>query len=1496
MSIIVVAFANADFSGQPMAQIRLGGTDDLLRTIEDLKTPNAVLRGLTPGKVFFRAYVDQNDDGIRESWESWGYANMVGQGVKALHNPADFTVTASTKDFAVGSEADLAIFIEDCDTNRNEWPDCIDSYGDFRKETPYWIEPETTGGLSDDPLADTDGDGMPDNWETWTDGVVDPFVADGDFAPEAGDDVMAYLEEKRLMVTIDDGSVEGLRLLLADGETYREGDNPKANAYRYSTWYLYGPLGANGQVYGLGTNIEVTAGWNIRSVDEVTVALVHAQVYSRKGFNTLTANPLAFADKTAVDTKAFTALDRYLVMRYFEAIGATPAYPAKYKSFEEYALNAGSDVWANWSLLPGRADSNYDKIADGWQLYVMYGPDLLAGISAAGRTRATSPWGAIGDTRAVSPDGEGLSWSQEYDAGNMPTDPWHVDTDADGITDGHSYRYHLKGEQAGRDNDGDGLSNYAEYLISEVFKYAALDPDNPKTDGACVDYFRKQGDLYFGEIFTDHDQVNDLWESAYPSAANRYVYDPSDDGDGDGWSNWAEAQAGTDPTIDLETGIDGYVLNAYPVPTIETKLTYAGKDAVTAPVKVQVWSQRTDPGMTGSPDAIWTLAGTVEEKEGEAGQTTKTTGDEEKAGTQMGESVKYLGTKPDGRRSYNLGPGVIEQNSVKIFYKDLSYCKGVVIDNIAYPTKIGDESAAQWYYVAHDRKGKLSTTGGIFADEQEVGTVDYKTGAVTIDFNAKYMTGLMIGDPSEGAAEGEEKLYDLLNLDQSYVLVTWNSSATVGALNRTVYLSDADKDVTASRGWVREGLNTFIAFVDETGDGKYTPGEPFGFVRDVDVGWSGAKLDIELSRTSPVFARVDLYVDPVGLDDRVVVFGDGAYDASVVQDVGSAGTDTAGGVKTDVWRKANADQREHVRVMPYMVTGTKQETSVDCRGFRLLDSGDSPLIQPRVVAEFDIDPVSKPFISEADILAAGGFDIDWDKMKSEIIGNNKVIDAVGDVTAIRYRLVFGKDGVAGGKAAEGAESGIEAFTYLIERRFEPSASRTPPTELAVSGVMGAARPTFRWRLDEPTTIKDNVAASGSLGCSYTAFQIEVWTADGTTKVYDSGVLRAPAKNANGEFEWTAPLYAGDQTPLHEIFKAAGDWKWRVAMYNAKFKPSTRSNGWSAYCPFSTSVGTQQETDDNGYSSIDVSVKYTGPESVLADCENIKTTNGMVRIQAFTTADFSGEPVAQGFVTNKTALADASDNTANGRLIGLAAGTYYIRAYIDSNGNFRKDPWESWGAAKDAVEVKLNQLAPIVGLYIEDADTDDDWIPDAYEYITPGYEIGRSDASVDPDGRIIFKKEIYDGIVGGKAGISRFLSGATLKLFENFEAARLLLGLGGETATSTIDAIRRAVEKNIDPDSVKITSFSVDATNGKVWLTIGAKATDSIAGHLFSPIYELPATTTVTIRIYGKESLASAEWTLVKEVPVEISSTVNERIPVNTGVNFNSGFYKVEIVK
>ena len=83
---------------------------------------------------------------------------------------------------------------------------------------------------------------------------------------------------------------------------------------------------------------------------------------------------------------------------------------------------------------------------------------------------------------------------------------------------------------------------------------------------------------------------------------------------------------------------------------------------------------------------------------------------------------------------------------------------------------------------------------------------------------------------------------------------------------------------------------------------------------------------------------------------------------------------------------------------------------------------------------------------------------------------------------------------------------------------------------------------------------------------------------------------------------------------------------------------------------------------------------------------------------------------------------------NCTLKGLPAGTYYVRAFIDTNGNGVHNPWESWGYANyvgtgskkpftpKAAEIKLGSTeVPELTVYIEDMDTDNDGFPDAYEY-------------------------------------------------------------------------------------------------------------------------------------------------------------------------------------
>ena len=401
----------------------------------------------------------------------------------------------------------------------------------------------------------------------------------------------------------------------------------------------------------------------------------------------------------------------------------------------------------------------------------------------------------------------------------------------------------------------------------------------------------------------------------------------------------------------------------------------------------------------------------------------------------------------------------------------------------------------------------------------------------------------------------------------------------------------------------------------------------------------------------------------------------------------------------------------------------------------------------------------------------------------------------------------------------------------------------------------------------------------------------------------------------GVFTWTAPLCAGDLTAQKRIFEPAGNWSWRVAMYNAKFKPleDDNYNGWSAPAFFSTAVGVQQEINDNGYGRIDVAVRYAGPTNVLEKCADLSQLKGIVRVQAFDTPDFSGEPVAATIVTNAAVLADTMDISNAVSLVGLTmGGTYYVRAFIDSNGNGERDLWESWGyfnfVAERDVEsyyapraVTLDPAAvtaPMVGLFIDDADTDQDWMPDAWEYAKAGWP--------DDDWSVVkeLRKAAVDGTVAidttklGTANLSTGLPGATLTVFENGSFAELMLGVS--SSGMTFDDIRAAIDKNIQPTTVKIVALTLDTDAKQVVLTLDADVSLSIAGQLVSQVYgiEPGGDATVTVKVYRKETLMDAEWQpIYTKADVKIGAHqpyVVVPLDAVPDAQMNSGFFKVEV--
>ena len=187
--VVVQAFENADFTGKPLAETRVNGLG-LMASLDDILTTNALLRGVKPGTVYLRAFLDSNNNGKRDRWEAWGYANDVASGRTTIYNPKGIAVEATAENLFRPPSA--VIYVEDSDCNQNEVPDCFELYrfgDDVASPTPTPapeeeddpepgpVDPVVTDDKDYDGLsvseedmtlpdqADTDGDGMWDGWE-----------------------------------------------------------------------------------------------------------------------------------------------------------------------------------------------------------------------------------------------------------------------------------------------------------------------------------------------------------------------------------------------------------------------------------------------------------------------------------------------------------------------------------------------------------------------------------------------------------------------------------------------------------------------------------------------------------------------------------------------------------------------------------------------------------------------------------------------------------------------------------------------------------------------------------------------------------------------------------------------------------------------------------------------------------------------------------------------------------------------------------------------------------------------------------------------------------------------------------------------------------------------------------------------------------------------------------------------------------------------------------
>ena len=1029
-----------------------------------------------------------------------------------------------------------------------------------------------------------------------------------------------------------------------------------------------------------------------------------------------------------------------------------------------------------------------------------------------------------------------------------------ADRDNDGMLDWWEKLYDIMAQGAESDADSDGLSNYSEYLIGEGFSqygFPRVLPTKAKTfvsDGQKVpDYFLTMGKLYLGEMFQDHDFMEDVWESSFDSSfISGKVYDPWSDPDGDGWSNFAECRAAKDPTKIAHLSVDSMTEQDYPIPVVRAEIAYKGTDprATTSPVVVQAW--RSDSALD-MPDAVWKVA--------VGGSTTKTEDDvsDEKAD----KSEKLIGMNPGQSTTLYLGPGSVVPGTVSLSFKDLSFMYRAGEEWV-----YGASQEALWRDFVSDRVLTTDTTKGNLYYQRStnttsavIGTIDYSTGETVIDFSKLVDDVLQTVQIGTGAAV-QYRTY-LYHMAGSFVKIAWKSMLPKQGYPINLYLSDPeDVAESVSRGRLREGKNIFVAFSDFNGDGVYTPGEPYGVAANVDVGWSAAKVAIEMTDCSTDVLRINL-AEANGLTDFDTV--------NALTDRGATGA-----LPANTPAASNA------------VAGVKVPTQTRVRIVRTGVNGASAERYNEVVFDEYLDLSLHPFLTEMDLLAQGIVGLDMDKlMPAWNEANNRA--SAYYLTNVTYRICLGDYTVDGDKINN-------MLPVYFVNTFD--AGRTQPQTVPdplLAQIVYATRPTFRWKF---SSVND-----------YPAFKVRIYKDDKKTLVYESDVLQTPTRDEEGYYTWTAPISVGMATKLGQVFDTTNNYYWAASMLNAKF-PTFGAD--QTLTPFRMSSLPQS-------SSIEVAVKYFGPLSAGSTVSvNPAQVKNLIHIEAFTDPDFAGDPVAEAFVTNATELASTDAVNPNAVLRNLADGTYYIRAYLDTNGNFAKDNWETWGYANyvgsgDAsfISVKRGQSVAaesaavwmytpkpivvadgvaksVVTIYMEDADTDYDGFPDAWEMQTNG--------SLGTQAPI--KGNTFFATVNPQLAATL---AAYTKLSDNAALAGTAMGMLMANAPDVLAFMMQDLDSEVPTMTLTIDSFSL--TDG-IAISVTSEA---MAGGL--SIFADTAKVGVVLMSATTPDFSDATEQEVDEVVIKKNETTSATVSaekvakaVEAAKSASAAFFKVKLIK
>jgi hypothetical protein len=400
-------------------------------------------------------------------------------------------------------------------------------------------------------------------------------------------------------------------------------------------------------------------------------------------------------------------------------------------------------------------------------------------------------------------------------------------------------------------------------------------------------------------------------------------------------------------------------------------------------------------------------------------------------------------------------------------------------------------------------------------------------------------------------------------------VATWTIPEGTSELPITHYLVTDGKRIPA-------GTYIIEAWIDNGGKGVFTPGDPYGCSLKINLSATEqpARIDIELTEVHPGIVRMDISkmiagmppasarpeadgngdVAPYPVDESVfatlaAATDRGRWGGQFVQEFDSGLDGVPPIVKTRCglpW--ATIEPAQYPGTSAPSAASMLVRVRVVRNKIRERDSSGSVSFCA-VLLDSYLDLSRRAILTEADFIAKNAMpDLDWGSLRTAL-GGLSLINAT-------YRVVIGDDTVGDYESLGNNLPVVFTNHFYSDLALEDV---TPDAELINAEYTGS--PTVRWTYEDET------------GKSYPAFRLRVYTsADKTpsTIVYDSGTVRAPARNSAGVYEWTIPIYVGKEettavpgsspvTYNTHTFAAGTQYYWVVSMLDAVHTGQNNSN-------------------------------------------------------------------------------------------------------------------------------------------------------------------------------------------------------------------------------------------------------------------------------------------------------------------------------------------------